>query len=111
MSQQLDLLAPVHRADGPESRAAARKVRADDQYRRVLLALLDADHPLTDDELADRCGMLRTSAGTRRGVAVKRGLVAKAGVGRSALGNPAAKWFLTVAGVEQALRIRRGQAA
>lgn len=106
MSEQMDLLAPVHRHDGAESREAARRVKADDQYRRVLLALYHAVMPLTDDEIAARCGLLRTSAATRRGVATRRGLVERVGRGVSALGNPAATWSLTAAGRAHAVRLR-----
>jgi hypothetical protein len=52
----------------------------------------------TDDEIAGWAGLLRHSAGTRRGVAVRRGLVERAGSGLSALGNRAATWVLTSAG-------------
>lgn len=106
MSDQLDLLAPTHIYDGPESRSAARKVNAVDQFHRVLVTLLRAGEPLTDDEIARRSGLLRHSAGTRRGVAVKRGLVRQMGVGKSALGNRAAQWTLTDEGYVYASQLR-----
>lgn len=99
-------LAPVHATDGEESRLAAALTDGAGQYRKVLLALYEASGPLTDDELGRRCGLLRTSAGTRRGVAVKEGLVVKAGRGVSALGNPAARWTLTPAGVAFVARMK-----
>lgn len=99
-------LAPVHTYDGAESRAAAKRVNARHQYEQVLLCLYDAHQALTDDEIAARCGLLRHSAGTRRGVAVKRGHVRTGGVGVSALGNRAMSWRLTEAGEHEARRIR-----
>lgn len=110
MNVQLDLLNPVHRHDGEESRAAARKVDGEGQLTQVLVCLLDAKKPLTDDEIASQCGLLRNSAGTRRGVAVKRGWVEKAGRGVSGHGNPAATWMLTLSGVREAMS-RRSAAA
>lgn len=106
MTEQLDLLAPVHAYDGAESRIAAERVNSQHQYELVLLCLLGSSEPLTDDEIAERCGLLRHSAGTRRGIAVKRGHVRKDGVGVSAYGNPAGKWRLTEAGEQEARRIR-----
>jgi hypothetical protein len=91
-------LAPVHHGDPETSRFAAAKVRASDQFHLVLRTLAAADEPLTDDEIAERTGLLRTSAGTRRGVAVRRCLVAHAGFGVSALGNTARTWTLTADG-------------
>lgn len=108
--QQLDLLAPVHRTDGLESREAAAKVNAEDQFRRVLLCLYNATEALTDDELGRRLGIPRHSAGTRRGVAVKRGLVYKAGSGVSDMGNAAATWALTEAGRSYVAEIARSAA-
>lgn len=93
-----DTLTPVHRYDGMESRHAARRVDGAAQFRQVMVCLADADRPLTDDEIAERCGLLRHSAGTRRGVAVRRGFVRKSGRGVSRLGNPAAQWVVTDAG-------------
>ena len=107
MTEQPDLwtLAPVHRNDQPESAEAARKVDAETQLRRVLVCLLEHG-PQTDDEIAERLGLLRNSAGTRRGVAVKFGYVEKVGRGVSAQGNPCGKWALTRAGVEMASQLR-----
>lgn len=104
-------LAPVHRDDGPESRLAAEKVDKVVQFHRVLRALYYAPQALTDDEIAQRCGLLRTSAGTRRGVAVKRGLVERAGRGVSALGNPASTWRLTSEGRAYVEAMNRSEAA
>lgn len=95
MSAEQLTLAPTHHGDASESREAAAKVRAADQYHRVLLCLSAHSKPLTDDEIADWCGLLRTSAGTRRGVGVKLGHVERAGRGVSALGNAAATWRIT----------------
>jgi hypothetical protein len=92
-------LAPVHRGDPAESRAAARKVRADSQRVLVLRVLYDASEPLTDDRIGELCGIpARPDAGTRRGVLVREGLVERAGSGTSARGNPCAAWCLTAAG-------------
>ena len=110
MSEQLNLLAPVHRSDGTESREAAAKVNAEDQFRRVLACLYTATEPLTDDELGRRLGIPRHSAGTRRGVAVKRGLVRKVGRGLSAMGNGASTWALTDEGRAYAARLRERSA-
>lgn len=106
-AEQLDLLAPSHSLDGRESRQAAANVSAEDQYHRVLRCLYDATVALTDDEIAVRCGLIRTSAGTRRGVAVKRGLVERYGTGVSAMGNPCAAWRLTAEGVTFAADLAR----
>lgn len=105
MTEQLTL-APSHAGDPIESRIAASRVNTARQYELVLLCLLAAEQPLTDDQIAERTGLLRHSAGTRRGVAVKQGHVERAGRGTSALGNPAATWVLTVEGVREALRAR-----
>lgn len=83
MNEQL-VLAPTHRDDPQESAIAASRVNASHQYRLVLVCLANAERPLTDDEIAERCGLLRHAAGTRRGVA--------------ALGNPASTWRLTEKG-------------
>lgn len=109
MTEQLNLT-PVHGGDGSESREAARRVDGHRQYGLVLLCLLQATNPLTDDEIAARCGLLRHAAGTRRGVGVKLGHVYRAGRGMSELGNPAATWALTDAGREEAWRLRGGSA-
>lgn len=92
-------LAPTHAHDPETSRSAAAKVNATAQYNLVLKTLYEADEPITDDEIARRAGLLRHSAGTRRGVAVKQGMVERAGTGRSALGNSAATWTLTPSGI------------
>lgn len=92
-------LVPFHNNDQPESVIASKKVNAQRQLELVLTCLFHASDPLTDDEIAERCGLLRHSAGTRRGVAVRLGLVEKAGRGVSALGNPASLWALTTEGV------------
>lgn len=97
MSEQL-VLAPVHDNDPVESLLAAQKINAADQFRKVMYALYNAERPLTDDELGERCRLLRHAAGTRRGVARNMGLVEKAGRGVSAMGNPAQTWRLTDAG-------------
>ena len=110
MSSEQLTLAPVARNNPVESLIAAKKVNAQHQLEAVLLCLLDADEALTDDEIAERCGLLRHSAGTRRGVAVRMGLVTRAGRGLSALGNPASTWRLNEAGVAVASRLR-GEAA
>jgi len=91
-------LAPTHTDDPEESREAASRVNAAHQYRLVLTCLYEAGEPLTGDAIAARCGLLRHSAGTRRGVGVKLNHVMKVGRGTSALGNPAATWTLTQAG-------------
>jgi len=109
MSEQLTL-APVHAEDGAESRHAASKVDGVKQYRLVLRALSQAGRPLTDDEIAERAGLLRHSAGTRRGVAVKRGHVRRVGRGLSSLGNPASTWMLTEAGLAALAEIERSAA-
>lgn len=98
-------LTPTHQQDPQESADAASKVDGARQYRQVLRCLLDAEKPLTDDEISERCGLLRHAAGTRRGVAVKQGLVMRAGQGVSALGNPASCWSLTSEGVAAAVRL------
>lgn len=100
-------LAPIARNSPVESLIAAKKVNAQHQLEQVLLCLLNADEALTDDETAERCGLLRHSAGTRRGVARSMGLVVKAGRGVSALGNPASTWTLTDKGREYAWQLRR----
>lgn len=98
MSPEQLTLAPVHHDDPVESSIAASRVNASKQYRLVLFALYNAEKPLTDDELAERCGLLRHAAGTRRGVAVRDQRVERAGRGVSALGNPASTWRLTESG-------------
>lgn len=105
-----DTLAPSHAGDPTESRMAAAKVKAQHQLEQVLLCLLAAEKPLTDDELGDRLGLLRHAAGTRRGIAVKRGWIVRAGTGETPRGNPCATWVLTAAGVSEALRLRRSAA-
>src|SRR5688572_19427271 len=107
VNEQLSL-APVARNTSVESLIAAQKVDAKRQLEAVLLALYEADgDELTDDDLAERCGLLRTSAGTRRGVLVRMGLAVRAGRGLSALGNPCATWTLTEKGVEVARSLVR----
>lgn len=98
-------LVPVHDGDAQESREAARKVDGGRQYRLVLACLYAAEKPLTDDEIASRCQLLRHAAGTRRGVGVKLGHIVRAGRGVSALGNAAATWTLTPDGVIEARRL------
>jgi hypothetical protein len=98
VTEQLTLT-PVHATDGAESRAAARKVNAQHQFEQVLLCLYRTSLPMTDDQLAERTGMLRNSAGTRRGVAVRRGLVERAGTSTTPRGNRCATWSLTDRGV------------
>ena len=96
--EQLEL-APARQHDPAESHRAARTVKADSQFVLVMLALYNAEKPLTDDEIGTRCNIpARPDAGTRRGVAVKRGLVERAGTGKSARGNDCATWQLTSAG-------------
>ena len=98
---QLDIwsLAPTHRDDPSTSARAAAKVKAQTQYVMVLRCLYDAERPLTDDEIGERCGIpARPDAGTRRGVAMKQGYVVKAGEGVSARGNACAAWALTADG-------------
>ena len=109
MNEQLTL-SPVHRHDPAESVLAARKVRATRQLERVLLCLYQSDRPLTDDELGEQCGLLRHSAGTRRGVAVRMGLVERAGTGVTPRGNPCATWRLTEQGLRIAAELARDAA-
>lgn len=101
-------LAPAHRNDPPESLIAASRVNAQHQLVLVMRCLAAADEPLTDDEIADRCDLLRHSAGTRRGVAVRMKLVERVGRGVSALGNPAGTWSITAAGRAWLKEIDRG---
>jgi predicted ArsR family transcriptional regulator len=110
VTEQLTL-APVHAGDAAESRIAASRVDARRQLDLVLVCLLHSSEPLTDDAIAERCGLLRHAAGTRRGVAAKEGWVCKAGRGVSALGNPAATWSLTEAGRAVAERIAEASRA
>lgn len=105
MNEQLTL-APVHRNDPVESVQAANKVDAKLQLHMVLIALYHAEGPLTDDELGERCGLLRHSAGTRRGVAAGLGYVTKVGRGLTPRGNPCGRWTLTPAGVEYVQRMQ-----
>lgn len=98
-------LAPVHADDPVESSIAAQRVAAKRQFDLVLVTLYRAGKPLTDDQIAERAGLLRTSAGTRRGIARDQGLVEKAGRGLSAHGNPASKWQLTDDGARLARRL------
>lgn len=107
MNEQLTL-APVHRQDPAESVYAARKVDARRQLEQVIRCLYEASEALTDDAIAERCGLLRHSAGTRRGVAVRMGYVVRAGRGVSALGNPAATWILTAEGKRAAASLTEG---
>lgn len=109
MNEQLTL-APVHAHDPMESRLAASRVDAKGQFDLVLVTLYRAGVALTDDEVAERAGLLRTSAGTRRGIARDQGLVVKNGRGVSAHGNPAARWSLTEKG-ERYVRALLGVAA
>jgi predicted ArsR family transcriptional regulator len=103
-------LAPVHNNDPTESAEAARKVDAAGQLRQVMVCLLEHG-AMTDDQIAQRCGLLRTSAGTRRGIAVKLGYVEKVGRGMSVMGNPCGVWSLTAAGEAEARRLREARAA
>lgn len=96
-AEQLEL-APIHDHDPIESLEAARRVDAEGQLRKVMFALYDADRPLSDDDLAERCELLRTSAGTRRGVAQKFGWVEKAGRGVTPRGNSCGLWALSERG-------------
>lgn len=109
MPEQL-VLAPVHDNDPAESLLAAQKVNAADQFRKVMLCLYNAERPLTDDEIGDRCDLLRHSAGTRRGVARNVGYVEKAGRGLSAMGNPCGTWRLTDAGCRWVIETLAGAA-
>lgn len=97
MSEQL-VLAPVHDNDPIESVEAAHKVDAERQFRLVMVCLYNAERPLTDDEIAERCELLRNSAGTRRGIARNMGYVEKAGRSRTPRGNSCGTWRLTDAG-------------
>jgi hypothetical protein len=109
MTEQLTL-APSHRNDPEESRQAAAKVNAARQRDLVLLALSGVPDGLTDDELGEACGLLRHAAGTRRGVAVREGLVERCGTGETPRGNACGVWRLSPAGwryVEEMKR-RRG---
>lgn len=107
MTSQPDLwsVAPTHRDDPPESTEAAQKVNGARQLALVLSVLREASEPLSDDEIAERAGLLRHSAGTRRGVAVRLGWVVKAGRGKTPLGNACSTWTLTPQGREQAAGI------
>lgn len=91
-------LAPSHRGDPVESRLAADKVDAANQLRAVLTALYESGVAMSDDDLAEKCGLLRTSAGTRRGVGVRRQWIERAGRSVTPRGNPCATWKLTDAG-------------
>lgn len=104
-------LAPVHRDDPVESLLAAEKVDAAGQLRAVLVALYEARQPLSDDDLAARLGLLRHAAGTRRGVALKRGWVEKAGRGLTPRGNPCGLWALTAEGRRYVEAMNRSEAA
>lgn len=104
---QLDIFSvPTHRNDPTTSREAAAKVRAADQFRRVLACLAEHPEGLTDDELADELGLLRNSAGTRRGNAVRLGFVESCGTRLNDRQNKATVWRLTMAGVAEASRLR-----
>lgn len=105
-ANQLNIFsAPVHRVDPDTSRQAAAKVRAEQQFRRVLRCL--AEHPagLTDDELAAELDLLRNSAGTRRGLARDLGLVESCGTRLNERGNKCVVWVLTDAGWSEARRM------
>lgn len=106
MTEQL-FLAPFHDNDPATSRAAALSVDAAGQRRRVLLALFAAgESGMTDDELSSRCGLIRTSAGTRRGVLVKEGFVRRTSETRpTPFGRPAHVWTITSEGREEARRL------
>ena len=80
------------------------KVRSE---HRLVLSLLRWE-PLTDFDLAERASkelgrtVLATSIGSRRNELRKLGLVADSGTkGVSAVGSPAIKWALTVAGQKE----------
>lgn len=93
-----EVYAPSRVYDPPESSEAASKVRAAEQLRAVLACLYAAHKALSDDEIAERCGLLRNSAGTRRGTAVKLGWVEKAGRSTTPRGNACSTWTLTADG-------------
>lgn len=97
MNEQLQL-APVHRNDPVSSVAAARKVKARRQLDLVVACLYDNPEGLTDDELAERLGLLRNSAGTRRGKARDLGLVEACGTRENERGNASTVWRLTERG-------------
>ena len=99
MNEQL-CLAPVHGNDPLESLEASLRVDAKRQLEMVLLVLYRAEKPLSDDDISERAGLLRNSAGTRRGVAKAMGLVEKVGRGETPRGNPCGLWAITDAGVE-----------
>lgn len=103
MNEQLSL-APIHSHDPVESLEAAMRVDAKRQLEMVLLALYRAEKPLSDDDIAERCGLLRNSAGTRRGVAKGMGLVERVGRGETPRGNPCALWAITDEGVKYVRR-------
>lgn len=95
-----DSLAPTREHDPAESHEAAQRVRAAEQYHLVLHVLYAAPGGLSDDQIAERAGLLRNSAGTRRGVGVKNGHVERCGRSETPRGNPCGVWRLTDAGRE-----------
>ena len=109
-SEQLQL-APVHRNDPATSVAAARKVKARRQLDLVVACLYDNPEGLTDDELAERLGLLRNSAGTRRGKARDLGLVEACGKRTNDRGNDSTVWRLNAHGREWAVAARQAVAS
>lgn len=105
MPEQLTLT-PSHHHDPETSRLAASKVDAVTQFNRVLVALYMLGES-TDDELAAHTGLLRNSAGTRRGKCVEAGLVEHAGFATNDRGNTCRTWRLTPDGVVEAQRLAR----
>lgn len=97
---------PTHRNDPATSREGAAKVDARQQFQRVLSCL--AEHPdgLTDDELAERLGLLRNSAGTRRGMARDLGLVESCGTRVNERGNRCTIWRCTADGFAEVERLK-----
>jgi len=108
---------PIHAttdADGFVSRGArwtskvASRVQRGTQRARVLAAIVESGHGLTDDEIGARLGISGNSVRPRRLELVDLGLVEDTGNVRAMgpNGNPCTIWAATLLGFGEAGRIR-----
>ena len=110
-------LGPSHH-NAPETSgqaAVANFPRSGTQRHRVLFHIWywtgeqHTPHGLTDDEIANRTGLLGNSVRPRRGELQRDGLVKDSGYRRSSnMGHPAVVWCLTDEGLRAARELTNG---
>lgn len=68
--------------------AAARELRSA-QHEAILRVLLDADRPLTAEQIGERCGMRKEQVGRRTGELLKANYICQDGEGITGSGRRA----------------------